>query len=64
MTQRQDNHRALDMMLAEYLVSNPGSMPSKISVMELIQWHDKKMKEELQTLTDGSIRGGTTKTYV
>ena len=45
-TLRQDNHVALDMIIAEYLINNPGSTPSTVSGIELLEWHDKKIKEE------------------
>lgn len=46
MTPREERHRALDMILAEALAENPAWTPSSLSVMELMTWHNHKMKAE------------------
>ena len=55
-TSRQDNHVALDMIIAEYLVDHPGSLISTINAMELMEWHDKKIKEEFKADDESRAR--------
>lgn len=37
-------HEALDILLARYLVKNPGKLPSRTTVMELLQWSQSQMQ--------------------
>ena len=56
-TLRQDNHVALDMIIAEYLIDHPGSLISTINAMELMEWHDKKIKEEADDESRARLTG-------
>lgn len=40
---RAELHEAIDIVLAEYLAQNPGAYPSKVSVSELLDWHQHKV---------------------
>ena len=45
-TPREVAHQVLDNLIAEYILDNYGSMPSKITTLELMEWNHKKIKEE------------------
>jgi hypothetical protein len=38
-----DLHEALDLLLAQYLLDNPGSRPSTISVLDLLHWSNVRL---------------------
>jgi len=42
---REEDHVTLDRVLAEYLAEHPGTLPSRISVLELLKWHHGKTVE-------------------
>ena len=38
-----DLHLALDLLLAQYLLANPGALPSKTSVLDLLHWSNLRL---------------------
>jgi hypothetical protein len=38
-----DLHLALDLLLAQYLLDNPGSRPSTMSVLDLLHWSNVRL---------------------
>lgn len=46
MNSRVERHHALDLILAEALKEHPTWQPSTLSVLELMTWHNDKMKAE------------------
>jgi hypothetical protein len=49
-----DLHEALDLLVAQYLLDNPGSLPSKKSVLDLIHWSNVRLMKsgELEQLVE------------
>lgn len=41
----QELHKAVDELLADFLVHNPGKVPSGMTVMELIEWSHQQTQE-------------------
>lgn len=46
MNSRVERHHALDLILAEALKEHPTWLPSTLSVLDLMTWHNDKMKAE------------------
>jgi hypothetical protein len=39
-------HRALDLLLAQYLLDHPDALPSKTSVLDLLAWSHARVERE------------------
>lgn len=49
----EELHQANDLLLAQYLHANPGALPSKTSVLELMTWSHSRMLRDAKK-TEGS----------
>jgi hypothetical protein len=46
-TSHQDQHRALDQVIARYLMAHPDKLPSQTSVLELVVWSGEHAEPDL-----------------